>query len=222
MMMRQLRPDRAASFRSAQKLFEINWGLVTLLVVIAGVGIAMLYSVVGGSWQPYALAQLIRFSIAILILIVVSLVDIRIWMRLAYPAYAIGLLLSIGVEIIGDDRQGRNTLDHARAANAATFRDHEDLAGAGACALSAMRAQVRRSTIPFTLVPALLLILVPAALVMHQPDLGTAMLLLLCGAGMLFLGGLSWWYIAQRDHGCDLRHSARLARLEGLPERPRA
>ncbi len=130
-----------------QKLFEINWGLVMLLVVIAGVGIAMLYSVVGGSWQPYALAQLIRFSIAIVILIVVSLVDIRIWMSLAYPAYAIGLALLIGVEIIGDTGKGATRWITLGPLNAAAFRDDEDRAGAGACALSAMRARARRSTI---------------------------------------------------------------------------
>jgi len=183
-----------------QKLFEINWGLVMLLTVIGCIGVAMLYSVVGGSWQPYALAQLTRFGIAILILVGVALVDIRVWMSLAYPAYALGLLLLVGVEIIGDTGKGATrwiTLGPI------TLQPSEIMKIALVLALARYMNARPRSQInhPFTLAPALLLILVPTILVMHQPDLGTALLLLLCGAGMLFLGGLSWWYIGSAIMG---------------------
>jgi len=42
-----------------------------------------------------------RFCIGLLILMAVSLVDIRVWMTLAYPAYAISFLLLIAVEMVG-------------------------------------------------------------------------------------------------------------------------
>ena len=183
-----------------QKLLEINWGLVMLLVVIAGIGIAMLYSVVGGSWQPYALAQLIRFLISILILVVVSMVDIRIWMSLAYPAYAIGLLLLVAVDVIGETGKGATRWI---ALGPITIQPSEIMKIAMVLALARYMNGRPRAAInnPFTLGPALLLILIPTALVMKQPDLGTALLLLLCGAAMLFLGGLSWWYIASAVMG---------------------
>ena len=47
---------RTLSF--ADKLLEVNWGLVLLIALIGGAGIAMLYSVAGGHFQPWALRQM--------------------------------------------------------------------------------------------------------------------------------------------------------------------
>ncbi len=92
--------------RFATKLTQIHWGFVTILVIIAAAGVVMLYSVVGGSWAPYASAQAIRFAISIVILLAVAMVDLRVWMRLAYPAYVVGLLLLIAVEFVGTSGKG--------------------------------------------------------------------------------------------------------------------
>ena len=178
----------------SQKLLEINWGLVTLLTVIGGIGVAMLYSVVGGSWTPYAIAHLTRFAIGLLILVFVAMIDIRVWMSLAYPAYALALVLLIGVEVIGDTGKGATRWI---SLGPLTLQPSEVMKIALVLALARYMHSRPKSDLnhPLALAPALLMIVLPVALVMHQPDLGTALLLLLCGAGMLFLGGLSWWYI---------------------------
>ena len=49
---------------------------------------------------------------------------------------------------------------------------------------------------PLWLLPPLLLILVPAALVLKQPNLGTALVLLVVGGAVMFLAGVSLWYYA--------------------------
>ena len=92
--------------RLSEKFFEINWGFILLLCVIAGIGFAMLYSVAGHHIDPWASRQMIRFGIGMAVLLVVALIDIRVWMDLAYPAYALALLLLIGVEFMGTAGMG--------------------------------------------------------------------------------------------------------------------
>ena len=98
-----LRPYAAArrTLSFVDKLYEINWGLVLLVTIIACIGFAMLYSVAGGSLSPWADKQMIRFVIGFALMIAVACVDIRFWMSFAYPAYAVSLLLLIAVEVAG-------------------------------------------------------------------------------------------------------------------------
>jgi rod shape determining protein RodA len=122
------------------------------------------------------------------------MIDVRVWMGLAYPAYALALLLLLGVEIAGETGKGATRWI---SFGPLSLQPSEVMKIALVLALARYLHSRPKSDLnhPFTLVPALLMILVPVTLVMHQPDLGTAMLLLLSGAGLLFLGGLSWWYL---------------------------
>ncbi len=83
----------------ADKLLEVNWGLVLLITLIACAGFAMLYSVAGGNIRPWALAQIIKFIVGFFVLVAVAMIDIRVWMSLAYPAYGVALLLLIAVDV---------------------------------------------------------------------------------------------------------------------------
>ena len=51
-------PPPSARCPLADKLLEVNWGLVLLITLIACAGFAMLYSVAGGHFQPWALPQI--------------------------------------------------------------------------------------------------------------------------------------------------------------------
>lgn len=83
------------------KIRMINWGLVLLVCIISGIGIALLYSAAGGEWDPWAKSQLIRFIPGFVLMLGIALVDVRIWMRFAYLIYMVVLLLLIAVEIMG-------------------------------------------------------------------------------------------------------------------------
>ena len=83
------------------KVLDIHWAFVFLLCIIASVGFGMLISVAEGHLDPWASRQMVRFGIGLVVLIAVAVVDIRIWMTLAYPAYAVALLLLVGVELFG-------------------------------------------------------------------------------------------------------------------------
>jgi rod shape determining protein RodA len=191
-----LRPY-AASRRTlsiVEKLYEINWGLVLLIAILAGIGIAMQYSVADGSWSPWADKQTIRFVIGFAVMIVVALVDIRYWMKIAYPAYFICLALLAAVEVAGHVGLGAQ-----RWISLGLFdlQPSEPMKIALVLALARFLhgQSVEDVSKPLRLLVPLLMIGVPALLVAIQPNLGTTIIIALDGAAILFLAGLSWWWI---------------------------
>ena len=92
-------PSAPRGFR--EKLYEVNWAFVLLILLIGCIGVGMLYSVEGGAWDPYASRHALRFGLGVLGMIVVALFPPRFWMGIAYPAYLGALVLLIGVEVFG-------------------------------------------------------------------------------------------------------------------------
>jgi rod shape determining protein RodA len=72
--------------RLSSKIKEIDWGLVLILCAIGGVGAMMLYSVAPLSWSPWAAKHAIRFVACVVMMLVLTLVPLRIWSAIAYPA----------------------------------------------------------------------------------------------------------------------------------------
>ncbi|TNE39831.1 MAG: rod shape-determining protein RodA [Alphaproteobacteria bacterium] len=183
-----------------QKFREIDWWLIFLLCAVAAVGFIMLYST---GWDiakqmrdpSRALTHLTRFSIALVLMFIVALVDVRVWMSLAYPAYAAALILLIGVELFGTVGMGAQ-----RWLLIGPIRVQPSEVMKIALVLSLARylhgLTVDEVSRIKTLAPAVLMILLPVALIFRQPDLGTALLLLMGGAALLFLAGLSWRIVA--------------------------
>ncbi|GAB4168195.1 MAG: rod shape-determining protein RodA [Thalassobaculales bacterium] len=175
-----------------QKLLAVNWLMVLMVCIIATVGFAMLYSAAGGSYQPWAIRQMTRFAVGLGVLICVAMVDPRIWLRWAYAGYGVAFLLLVVVEIMGDIGMGAQrwldlgifqlqpselmkvmlVLALARYFNGLT---HEDIGRV------------------IWVVPPVLMILLPGVLVLKQPDLGTASMLMMAGAAVMFLAGVRIW-----------------------------
>src|SRR3954467_2419305 len=88
------------------KLAEIDWVFVLAITLIAGAGGLMLFSIAGSSWTPWAAPHLIRYALLVGVMIVLAVVDIRVWFAMAYPVYGVGLLLLVAVELVGDVRLG--------------------------------------------------------------------------------------------------------------------
>jgi rod shape determining protein RodA len=89
-----------------QKLLQINWIFVLLVCMTASIGFIMLYSAANGSIDPWVSRQMIRFSAGLSIMIIVALIDIRIWLRYAYVFFAIIILLLVIVEFKGEIGMG--------------------------------------------------------------------------------------------------------------------
>jgi rod shape determining protein RodA len=184
---------RTLSFRD--KLFDVNWGLVMLITMIACVGFAMLYSVAGGSFHPWAAPQMVRFVIGIVILVGVATVDIRFWMSAAYPAYGVSLLLLLATTIMG--KVGGLGAQRWLELGPLQIQPSELMKIALVLALARFLhgEAVEDLSKPQRLIIPVAMIGIPAVLVLMQPNLGTATILAADGASLLFLAGLSWWWI---------------------------
>ncbi len=177
------------------KFGQMNWGVVLLVTIIACFGFAVLYSAAGGSFAPWAERQMIRFAVGLVILLAVACFDIRVWMGLAYPAYAVSLLLLVGVEIAGTVGMGAQRWIELGPVQ---IQPSELMKIALVLALARYLHGLEPGEVsrPLKLAIPLLLIGVPVGLVLTEPNLGTAALLAMGGALLLFLAGLSWRWIA--------------------------
>ena len=177
------------------KLCSISWGLVLLVFIAAACGIAELYSAADGDMQPWAATQMVRFGIALVPMIGAALLGIRHWFRAAYWMYAVALALVVAVDLRGFVGMGARRwidlgliqLQPSSLMNIALVlalaryfhaRSDEDI------------ARLRY------LIPPALMVLVPAALVLKQPDLGTAMMLLITGVALFFIAGVRLRFFA--------------------------
>lgn len=173
------------------KLSEIDWLFVLVLSLIAGAGALMLFSIAGSSWDPWAAKHVVRFTICLLMMIALAMIDIRVWFALAYPIYGIGLLLLVAVEVVGDVRLGAQRW---LSIGSFSFQPSEVMKLGIVLALARYYhgASAQRARLSWWLLVPAAMIAAPVLLVAHQPDLGTAMLILLTGASIVVLAGLSW------------------------------
>ncbi|MDA1090561.1 MAG: rod shape-determining protein RodA [Proteobacteria bacterium] len=175
-----------------QKLWQIHWFFVVIVMVTASVGFAMLYSAGGGDVNPWAKAHALRFSVGILVMICVAVIDTRLWLRYAYAIYFVVLLLLVAVEISGYMGMGARRWINIGFIN---LQPSEMMKIAMVLALAryfhgGSIEDVRR---PMFLLPPLVLIVAPTALVIRQPDLGTGLILVITAAGLFFLAGVRIW-----------------------------
>jgi rod shape determining protein RodA len=184
---------KQAELRLLQKILRLNWAMVLLICAIASVGFLMLYSVAGGSFEPWAGRQINRFGVGIVMMLGIGMINIR-FFRWASPfAYLATFALVLAVEFIGKSGMGAQRWIQIGPIQ---LQPSELMKVALVMALARYYAWLDRGRVshPLWLLPPLLLIGVPMLLVLKQPDLGTALMLGLGGAMVMFMAGVSWWY----------------------------
>jgi rod shape determining protein RodA len=155
----------------------------------------MLYSVAGGHFQPWALRQIGNFLLGLTVMLLAATIDIRMWMSLAYPAYAVALLLLVAVDVVGHVGLGAQRWISLGPLD---LQPSELMKISLVLALSRYLhgKSVEEVSKPVPLAIGLAMIAVPAIFVVLQPNLGTTLIIVADGCSLLFLAGLSWWWIA--------------------------
>jgi len=175
-----------------EKLRQVSWSLIFLLCVTGGVGFLMLYSAANGSMDPWAGRQMTRFAVGVGVLIAVALIDVRLWMRWAYGIYMVALALLIAVEVKGTIGMGaQRWID----LHYFVIQPSEVMKIALVLALARFfhGAALEEVHKPTFLMAPILLVAAPAGLVIRQPDLGTALILLMVGTVIFFMSGVKAW-----------------------------
>jgi rod shape determining protein RodA len=178
-----------------RKILYLNWPLIVLLIAVAGVGFLMLTSVAGGRIDRWAEPQIERFALGFILMLVVALVPIWFWRNVSALAFGLSVLLLLFVELFGVVGMGAQRwidLGFMRLQPSeltkitlvmvlAAYYDWLDVS--------------KKSRLLYVIIP-LVLIAIPVALTLRQPDLGTALLLLMGGGAVMFLAGVHWAYFA--------------------------
>jgi rod shape determining protein RodA len=172
------------------RLVDVDWTFCAAITLIAFAGAAMLYSVAGGKWEPWAAKHLISYGFWFIAMIALAMVDLQIWFAIAYPLYGISLLLLAVVAA-----HGHETLGARRWLSIGPIHDFQPseimkLALVVALARFYHGLSAKSARLSFWLLIPAALIAVPAALVMKEPDLGTALLICATGFTMMVLAGL--------------------------------
>jgi rod shape determining protein RodA len=176
-----------------KKLVQLNWPFLMVITSITLVGVIALYSVAGGSLDPWASRHVARYCIGLALLFAIVLVDIRWWLRAAYPLYFVALILLALVIVIGVESGGaKRWLGWGEF----SFQPSEMMKIALVLAIARYYQWLspRQVSWPWAVIPPLLMIGIPVVLALDQPDLGTAALFGIVGGGLLFLAGVSWLY----------------------------
>jgi rod shape determining protein RodA len=191
---------RAAPFKPTElslleKVRVLNWPFVLVVALVALTGYGVLYSAAGGAQEPWAWRHGVRFCVGLVVMLAIALIDIRLWYRAAYLIYGAAMIGLIAVEIAGQISMGAQ-----RWIDLGLFQLQPSEVMKIALVLALARyfhsAHLEDVGRPWHLLPPVALALVPAALVLEQPDLGTAIMLLSGAAALFFVAGVRWWKFA--------------------------
>lgn len=177
-----------------EKIRRIPMGYLLVSSLICCVGFLLLYSAARGDLQLWALPQIIRFGIGLIITLVIAVVHIRVWYMLSYVAYFMGIGFLIMVMVIGVE----GGLGAQRWINIAGFQFQPSEMMKIFIVMALARyyhnlhvQQVSRLT---TMIAPAILIGMAAILILKQPNLGTAAITCLLSGMMLFLTGIKLRY----------------------------
>ena len=178
-----------------EKLRQISWAYILLISVVATAGFFMLYSAANGQWEPWASRQIVRFGIGILAMIGLALINIRLYLRYAYVFYVISLVLLVVVDLRGVIGMGAQ-----RWIDFGFIRLQPSELMKIALVLSLARyfhsLSIENIGSPVVLIAPTLMTLVPVALILKQPDLGTALMLMMGSGIVFFAAGVRKWKFA--------------------------
>tara|TARA_Y100000590_G_C15589014_1_gene965277 strand:- start:49 stop:1143 length:1095 start_codon:yes stop_codon:yes gene_type:complete len=175
-----------------QKLLRLNFLFLFIVSLIAIIGFFALYSAANGNFDPWTKKQILRFFISFILLIIVSVIDIKLIFKYSYIFFTLSLFLLASVEIAGTFGFGAKRWIHFFGIS---IQPSEIIKIAIIIALAKYYHNLRFENITkvTSFFLPLIIILIPFYLVLSQPDLGTAIMILLLGTSLMFFVGIRIW-----------------------------
>ena len=196
-MAKQTRISNANMMGLSEKLGRFSWGLFVPMCMVLAISIVVLYSAGGGNWRPFALSQLMKIILGFGVFFFAAFTNIKTWVKSAYLIYAVALIMIILVTFVGHTGMGAQRWLNLGFIH---IQPSELIKIALVLALARYFAwfnSVELGQFKHYLVPAIML-LMPFALIVAQPDLGTALSLGMITVGMFYIVGANkkWFIIA--------------------------
>ncbi len=175
-----------------EKLRQLPGGILTITFALFMIGVIVLFSAAKGNFNPWASRQIANALVAMPICIAIMLTDIRYWFRVSYKAYMVGIGLLVAVIIFG--QVGGLGAQRWLKLGPIQFQPSELMKVFLVMGLARYYHLLHYNNLHrlTSLVFPVILIGVAAALVLIQPNLGTAAIICLVGGFMMFGTGISW------------------------------
>lgn len=175
------------------RILYFHWLLLVVIFALVGIGLIMLYAIANGNPDIWMRDQAIRFGIGLIAIFLIAFTPQVFWQYTSILGYLFIILLLIltlliGVEVKGSQRWLQIAGIRLQAS------EFMKLALILAIASYYSFLPPERVSNPIFMLPPMLMTLIPAGLIFLQPDLGTALFLILLGAAMMFLAGVNIWY----------------------------
>ena len=170
------------------KVLSLDYALILLIIILGVVSVFAMYSTERGNFDYYTKSHIYRFLVFFIIFLILSFLNIRIWFKSAYIFYFIVLLLLIGVSLFGVTASGSTRWINLFIFN---LQPSELMKVALIIFLARFYNKIPFKDvnhIKFMIIPIFVLFM-PFALVLKQPDLGTAVLILISGLSVVWLSG---------------------------------
>ena len=177
------------------RLLSLDYFLIFLVLLLGLISIFAMYSTERGNFDYYTKNQIARFIIFFSMFLIIPFFNVQYWYKSAYFIYFIVLMLLIGVDFFGVTASGSK-----RWINLLIFNLQPSELMKVALILFLARYY---NKIPFenvnqlkNMIIPLFVMLIPFALVINQPDLGTAGLIIISGLTIVWLSGFKMKYFA--------------------------
>jgi len=173
----------------------LHWPLILFILAVAAIGCVLLYSAGGGNFKPWADKQIQRFAVALVLMLAAALTPLRIWFKLAFPIYLGSVGLLVLVEFFG--RHGKGAVRWIDL-GVVSLQPSELVKVALVLALARYFQRLKFENIGkiWALLIPIAMAVVPSGLVLKQPDLGTAAILISIGGFVMFMAGVRIWKFA--------------------------
>ena len=177
------------------RLQDFDYLMLALTFILVGLGIMTIYSATynpeaSGFLTPYCRRQLAWFALSLVFASPFFLIHYNFLYQAAYPLYGIGLILLVAVEVVGSSHMGATRWLSLGGFNI----QPSELVKLTVVLALARYFSNRRIPPPYNfkelVIPALMVAL-PCVLILKQPDLGTAMLIIMISGIVIFLAGIT-------------------------------
>jgi rod shape determining protein RodA len=180
--------DRPTPWQRIKPVFTgFDGPLLIAMMLLAAAGLVTMYSAGFDSGTRFV-DHGRNMLLALCVLFVVAQVSPQTLIKLAVPLYAVGVALLVAVAVMGVTKKGAT-----RWLNVGIVIQPSEILKIAMPLMLAWWFQRREGQLRvFDFVIALLLLVAPVGLIVKQPDLGTAILVLSAGLYVIFFAGLSW------------------------------
>lgn len=174
------------------KLKAISWPFFAIILAISLVSVALLFSAAEGNWDPWAFRQLQTIILFGIVMIIIPFIHISNFYRYSYHLYILGIILLIIAEVLGHKAMGAQRWIRLGVIN---FQPSELMKLFMILALSRFYHDLPPQEIPKikNLIIPIVLIIVPVALILKQPNLGTSLIILFISGTIMFMAGIRAW-----------------------------